>query len=274
MFASQSTVLRRPNNEMATTKKTELDSDESLASEPLTGRNVDAVMQFILDRIRTGEYAQGQPLVARDIARRVGVSVAPVREALHRLWGEGIVEFHSNRSARVRRLSRDDVLHASEVWEVHGGLMARLAAERIKIDDNAERVRAASAAMVDRRRRLDPASYFHALMKYQDVLAEIGGNPYVMAVKKRLHTEFWTPASVLYIPDAAWTEYLDSFVRVNTAILEGEPQEAESEYRRHVRFARSLLRRHLPKDLHLLVEPPVVSPAKRNGRSRRASQAR
>lgn len=259
---------------MATAKKTELDSDGSLASESLTGRNVDAVMQFILDRIRTGEYAQGQPLIAREIARRVGVSVAPVREALHRLWGEGIVEFHSNRSARVRRLSREDILHASEVWEVHGGLMARLAAERIKIDDNAERVRAASAAMVDRRQRLDPASYFHALMKFQNVLAEIGGNPYVMAVKKRLHTEFWTPASVLYIPKEAWAEYLDSFARVNAAILGGEPQEAENEYRRHVRFARSLLRRYLPKDLHLLPEPPAVSPRKHTGRSRRASRAR
>jgi len=256
-------------------KSTKLESTEptdSLGSDMLAGRNVDAVVDHILSRIRTGEYAQGEPLVAREIARRVGVSVAPVREGLHRLWGEGVVEFHSNRSARVRRLSREEVLHASEVWEVIAGLMARLAAERIKIHDNTERLREASADIVNRRKRLDRAGYFHALMKCQNVLVGISGNPYVLAVKKRLHTEFWTQSSVLHIPADTWPGYVDSYARVIEAILAGVPQEAENEYRRHVHLATTLLRRYLPPDLHLQARrlPPVPT---RAASTKRASSA-
>lgn len=251
---------------MPAKKKAQGDSSDLLGAEMLTGRNVDAVVDHVLSRIRTGEYAQGEPLIAREIARRVGVSVAPVREALHRLWGEGVVEFHSNRSARVRRLSREDVLHASEVWEVNAGLLARLAAERIKIHDNLERLRVVSAEIVNPRKRPDRTSYFHALMKCQNVLVDIGGNPYVQAVKKRLHTEFWTQASVLHIPEEIWPEYVDSYARVIAAILAGAPSEAENEYRRHIRLATTLLRRHLPPDLHL--QPRRLHPvAARSGRT-------
>lgn len=249
-----------------------MESTDSLELDMPTGRNVDAVVDHILSRIRTGEYAQGEPLVAREIARRVGVSVAPVREALHRLWGEGVVEFHSNRSARVRHLSREDVLHASEAWEVNAGLMARLAAERIKIHDNAERLREASADIVNSRKRPDRAGYFHALMKCQNVLTDISGNPYLLAVKKRLHTEFWTQLSVLHIPADAWPGYVDSYARVIAAILAGKPDEAEHEYRRHIRLATTLLRRYLPSDLHLQTRrlPPVST---RTSNAKRPSAA-
>lgn len=236
--------------------------------EDRAGRNVDGVIEYILERIRTGQYAQGQQLVARDIARRLDVSVAPVREALHRLWGEGVVEFQSNRSARIRRLAREDVLHALEVWETHAGLMARLAAQRIKIRDNAERLHAARSEIASAQKRPDPQQYFRAVMRYQKTLADISENPYVEAIRQRLHTEFWTPVILHYIPKTEWSEYLRSFERIDAAIHAGAPDEAEREYRRHVRWAAGLMRAALPRDPAPL--PAPVAPTRSRTRRRRA----
>lgn len=221
--------------------------EEAEAQTDDLGRMVDRVVGYILERIRSGEYVQGQQLVARNIAKHLDVSIAPVREALHRLSGEDLIELFSNRSARVRCLSRDDILHALEVWEVHAGLMARLAAQRIKIRDNADRLRMATSKLKSMGKRPDPQQYFRTVMRYQEILAEICENPYVDSVRRRLHTEFWTPYILAYLSKADWPAYLSSFESVDAAILSGNPELAEQEYRRHVRWAAAALAQTLPK---------------------------
>jgi DNA-binding GntR family transcriptional regulator len=239
-----------------------------------TGRMVDRVIDYIVARVHSGEYAQGRQLVARNIAKQLNVNVAPVREALHRLSGEGVVELFSNRSARVRHLSPADIFHALEVWEVHAGLMARLAAQRIKIRDNAERVRAVTEDVLTAQKQPDPGRYFTAIIRYQAILAEISENPYVDAVRKRLHTEFWTPQILSFIPKPQWPEYVASFGRIHAAILSGNPDEAEQQYKRHVRWAASVLRTTLPRDvagLKVTVESRArpTAPARRRRSSSR-----
>jgi len=44
------------------------------------------------ERLRNGAYGQGQALTVNDLAAAFGVSATPVREALSRLAGEGLVE--------------------------------------------------------------------------------------------------------------------------------------------------------------------------------------
>ncbi len=62
---------------------------------------VEAAYQEIRTGIRLGRYERGQHLVGEELAARIGVSRTPVREALRRLHGEGLVELTSNRGARV-----------------------------------------------------------------------------------------------------------------------------------------------------------------------------
>lgn len=206
------------------------------------GHTVGGVVEYILECIRSGEYAQGQQLIARNIATTLGISVAPVREALHRLSGEGVIELFSNRSARVRKLSLDEIQNALEVWEVHAGLMARLAAERIKIRDNAERVRSATRSIHAAKDQGDLKAYFHAVIRFQETLSAISENPYVEAVRKTLHTEFWTPQFASIFPEEHRADYLARFDRIEAAILAGDPVDAEREYASHVRLAADALR--------------------------------
>jgi DNA-binding GntR family transcriptional regulator len=88
---------------------------------------VSQLVESIVDGVMAGQYVQGQRLIAADLAEQFGVSRAPVREALHVLAGEGVVELLPNRGARIRRLSILDRLDFLEFTEALLVLGVRLA---------------------------------------------------------------------------------------------------------------------------------------------------
>jgi DNA-binding GntR family transcriptional regulator len=72
---------------------------------------VDEVTEEIARSIRSGSLRPGQEFSLREIAGQLGVSFIPVREALRRLEGQGLLVTRRNRSAIVAPLDADD-LHA------------------------------------------------------------------------------------------------------------------------------------------------------------------
>lgn len=65
--------------------------------------------------ILSGRFMLGERLLEEDLARDLGVSRTPVREALGRLGAEGLVDIRPGRGATVTRWSDTDV---SEVYEL------------------------------------------------------------------------------------------------------------------------------------------------------------
>ncbi len=76
----------------------------------------------------------GQQLQESFLAQLLGMSRTPIREALHRLEGDGLIESVSSGGAVVAQVSVDDVDNAYYVIEVNEGLASRLAASRISAD--------------------------------------------------------------------------------------------------------------------------------------------
>ena len=76
-----------------------------------------------------------RPLREIDLSARLGVSRTPVREALLRLGEYGIVETKRNRSAVVRRLSSEELVHIHEVREALEGMAVGLTCGRLKEAD-------------------------------------------------------------------------------------------------------------------------------------------
>ncbi len=100
---------------------------------------VDSVADLAYERIRGhvlgGEVPPGARLGQVELAERFGISRTPVREALRRLAGEGLVDFHSNRGFRVTDLGLDAVLRRMEVRSLVEPGIARLAAQRRTEED-------------------------------------------------------------------------------------------------------------------------------------------
>ena len=97
-----------------------------LEREILSERVKDRILTWIL----TGELAPGSRIVETRVARQLGMSQAPVREALRDLATLGFVEVRPYRGARVRRPTKHELTEAIEVRAELEALAGRLAATR------------------------------------------------------------------------------------------------------------------------------------------------
>ncbi|RME66327.1 MAG: GntR family transcriptional regulator, partial [Alphaproteobacteria bacterium] len=71
---------------------------------------VQLVVEGVIDGVGKGQFAPGQRLIAADLAETFHVSRAPVREALHILAGEGVVDLIPNRGARIKKLTNTQLV--------------------------------------------------------------------------------------------------------------------------------------------------------------------
>ena len=84
--------------------------------------------------IMRNDFLPGQPLSVDELARDLGVSPTPVREALTRLSGDGLVERARNKIACVAKITEDDVHQTYEVRKLLEPYATSLVAKKVKSD--------------------------------------------------------------------------------------------------------------------------------------------
>jgi DNA-binding GntR family transcriptional regulator len=92
--------------------------------------------------ILSGELAPGAVLPQASLARTLGISTTPLREALRRLAQEGLVDLDAHRDARVRPLDATEARDLLELRRNLDPLAASLAAQR-RTDGDLDDIRAA-----------------------------------------------------------------------------------------------------------------------------------
>jgi DNA-binding GntR family transcriptional regulator len=100
----------------------------SLDGRPKLGREVTRILR---DAIMSGKFAPGQRMMVDELARQLGVSTMPIREALVTLAGEGLVDELARRGFRVTDLQPRDIEATFKVQAFVAGLLAADAAEVI-----------------------------------------------------------------------------------------------------------------------------------------------
>jgi DNA-binding GntR family transcriptional regulator len=170
-------------------------------------RNVlaDQVRDYLLRGVFSGQFPPDSRIVETRVARDMGTSQAPVREALRALEALGVVDILPFKGARVRRPSSEELLEAYEVRATLETLGARLGVPRMTDDDLAEITELhdalqSAAASGDRHVIAERDAAFHAR------LLELAGNVMLGRVWRSLE-----PVSRTYITlvapnaDPAWT---------------------------------------------------------------------
>jgi DNA-binding GntR family transcriptional regulator len=87
-----------------------------------------SVYEALVELIVAGGLQPGQHLVESELARQLGVSRQPVREALHRLEAEGWIDLRPSQGAFVHVPTDHEVDQLLDVRELLEGATARLAA--------------------------------------------------------------------------------------------------------------------------------------------------
>ena len=103
------------------------------ASEPMSV--TERAYRYVRARVEDGTIAPGTQIVTRAIAREIGASLNPVREAIGRLASEGIVDHVPGAGARVRRLTRAELV---ELYGMREAIETYAAAEAARLITEAE----------------------------------------------------------------------------------------------------------------------------------------
>ena len=148
----------------------------------LTRSVADLAYERIRGLVLSGELAPGTRLGQVELAERLGISRTPVREALRRLGGEGLVEGHSHRGFRVTDLGLDAVLRRLEVRAILEPGIAALAAER-RTGRDLDLMR---VAIADEEEARDGIEAHDASRRFHIALARASGNEELVRVIESL----------------------------------------------------------------------------------------
>jgi DNA-binding GntR family transcriptional regulator len=136
-----------------------------------------AICQLIVD----GEFGPGDRLKLSDLAMRFGVSLMPVREALWKLEGSGLVQNIPNRGAVVRAV---DAQHIANVYELRGGIEAALVERAVGLmtSTDIDRIDAARRAVEQAVEQGDPRTILAADVTFHEAINQIAGNDLAVAL--------------------------------------------------------------------------------------------
>ncbi|MBE8522180.1 GntR family transcriptional regulator [Amycolatopsis sp. H6(2020)] len=140
------------------------------------------------DRIRRaivdGTLPPGAPLRDGDLADQLGLSKAPVREALRRLTDDGLVDQKPQSYTRVSEVMSPDVLDAREIVRVLHEFAVRQAAAKCRPADVAA-MRAANDRFANAIEARDIAAAVRADDELHDIPVRLAGNAAVAATLDR-----------------------------------------------------------------------------------------
>src|SRR5882757_6621049 len=95
-----------------------------------TRSRADFVYESLRDAIADGRIGRGERVREEEIARNLGVSRTPVREALQRLQQRGLLVLGPGRGLVVAQLGHDEVVELYAMREILEGSAARFAAKQ------------------------------------------------------------------------------------------------------------------------------------------------
>lgn len=197
---------------------------------------VSFVVDAIVDGVMAGQFAPGQRLIAADLAEEYNVSRAPVREALHMLAGEGVVELIANRGARIRKLTVQERIDFLEFTEAICVLGVRLTTGKIQDPSVRDAVILAFEPIEEAWSRRHARDFVDALYRYHIELNRLSGNRYVEFFYRRPYIRFFTTLLSELAPGGYWEQYIFNYRLIHETILSGDAHSAVVTFSSHIRW--------------------------------------
>lgn len=209
--------------------RTDLQTDEGLMPRVVLG---DQIKEYVIEAILNGEFKAGDRIVASTLARSLGVSQAPVREAIRDLVLLGFLETEPFKGTSVRSFSPKELYEVYTVRAALESLAARLAAKNLTeehvraLRENLdEMIRAAQEQDGQRMARLD--NEFHA------TIMQISDNQLLYQLWQNLQFGYWT------IVTTRMSSYdLEELARRHETLIDAlsshDPQQAADAMQHHI----------------------------------------
>ena len=214
-----------------------------------TGRDSsDRVLQTIIEGLLEGRYQPGERVVARQLAEELGVSIVPVREAIHILAGEGVIDLTARKGARIRSMDQEEVGNWWRIQSMVGKLGVGFAARRINRQlDSVAKLQDAMDLIRENAGQMEGFEFLMVLLRFHMVVHDVAEMPQLNEATRRLGFFFWAIFFPSYIPVREYGEmYIRNHQRVTDAIVNGDPAGAEAAYQYHIDWTNALIEGERP----------------------------
>jgi DNA-binding GntR family transcriptional regulator len=143
------------------------------------------VYVHLRELILTGEYAPHERLFETKISEEIGASRTPVREALHSLELEGLIECLPKVGYAVKPISAQEVAEICEIRGTIEGLAARWAVEKAK-DTLIEELQMNIGASEIKAEKGEARSFIELDAQFHEIIARLSGSKRLLELAQAL----------------------------------------------------------------------------------------
>ena len=193
----------------------------------------DVVFNTLRQAILTGDFLPGERLMEITLAKRLGVSRTPVREAIRKLELEGLVDMIPRKGAAVARITVSDLKDVLEVRCHLEEFAASIACDRITEEEKAQltvALKAFEQAIEDK----DLRRIAQRDVEFHDVIFRATKNKRLLQIINNLREQIYR-YRIEYIKDFGYHETLvKEHKEILDAIFSGNKEAAEKIMRTHI----------------------------------------
>jgi DNA-binding GntR family transcriptional regulator len=203
-------------------------------------------VDWLREAILAGELRPGQRVIQEDVAERIGVSVAPVREALRVLEQEGQVTYRARRGYFVTELRVEDL---EEIYALRQVLEERAVRRALPtLDDDAlDRIAVAAKDCVDAAESGAVASELAANRRFHFAIFESPDQPHVLRLIRLLWDSTEAYRALYYNSAEERRRAVDAHDLILEAIRARDANRLVAELDAHRQRALDVLREVLPR---------------------------
>jgi DNA-binding GntR family transcriptional regulator len=207
----------------------------------VTSRNIRGkVYLAVRDYIASKEVAPGNKINEDELARNLGVSKTPVRDALSKLAHDGLVEIVPNRGAFKVKLSQEDIAEIMTVREVLEGLAVRLASKNMT-EKIIQKLRGVLAEFEGDGLAINVHRYPEAHQTFQGIMHRASNSPRLVRVLQSMYDLTYMISLEYFSDPQRVRRSVSENKRLLDALEKGEVDLAEEIRKQLVRFAREVM---------------------------------
>lgn len=193
------------------------------------------IAQYMKKAILDGKWNPGDRLIETKLARELGTSQTPVREAINQLASEGVIVSLPNRGAVIRDLDAIDIFEIYSIRAVIEGLAIRLATSRATPADISE----IESFYNEMKRKInddDVKSLSHDAEQIHEFIYKLANHSELSAMHQTISFKVALANRILSFNYTKQEEF-DQHRAIIEALKKGDPDYSEKVMREHIHQA-------------------------------------
>jgi DNA-binding GntR family transcriptional regulator len=196
----------------------------------------EAALERLREAIIMGELTPGTPLRLEDLARQLGMSISPIREAVRQLEALGLAEHLPHHGAKVMALDVEELRELFAIRLALEGMAVRRAAELLEPADK-ERACRHLAAYDEARKRGDIRAAVRAHCEFHFALYEAARSGWLLRLIRPAWDSCERYRPVLLAKGAVQDRHEELDVELLEACAKHEPERAVTALHDHLELA-------------------------------------